>query len=156
VSKSDVSALEVAVEQVNIAAEMLNLDSGICDVLKKPTRALIVSVPIKRDNGEINVFTGYRVQHNKARGPYKGGIRYHPTVTLDEVTALAMWMTWKCAIVDIPYGGAKGGVRCNPKELSISELERLTRRYATMILNFIGPYQDVPAPDVYTDSQTMA
>ncbi len=152
----NISALEVAIQQIDIAAEMLNLESGICEMLKKPTRSLIVAVPIRRDNGEINVFTGVRVQHSKARGPYKGGIRYHPDVTLEEVTALAMWMTWKCAVVDIPYGGAKGGVRCNPKELSIGELERLTRRYTTMILNIIGPYQDVPAPDVYTDAQTMA
>ena len=152
----NISALEVAIQQIDIAAEMLNLESGICEMLKKPTRSVIVAVPIRRDNGEINVFTGVRVQHSKARGPYKGGIRYHPDVTLEEVTALAMWMTWKCAVVDIPYGGAKGGVRCNPKELSIGELERLTRRYTTMILNIIGPYQDVPAPDVYTDAQTMA
>jgi glutamate dehydrogenase/leucine dehydrogenase len=108
------------------------------------------------DNGNVKVFMGCRVQHNDARGPYKGGIRYHPDVTLSEVTALAMWMTWKCAIIDIPYGGAKGGVCCNPKEMSIGELERLTRRYASMLLDFIGPYQDVPAPDVYTDAQTMA
>ncbi|MDH5391457.1 MAG: glutamate dehydrogenase, partial [Candidatus Bathyarchaeota archaeon] len=110
---------------------MLNLESGICEMLKKPTKSLIVAVPIRRDNGEINVFTGVRVQHSKARGPYKGGIRYHPDVTLEEVTALAMWMTWKCAVADIPYGGAKGGIKCNPKELSIGELERLTRRYTT-------------------------
>jgi glutamate dehydrogenase/leucine dehydrogenase len=156
VSNGNISPLEAAIQQVDIAAEMLNLESGICEMLKKPTRSVIVAVPIKRDNGEINVFTGVRVQHSKARGPYKGGIRYHPDVTLEEVTALAMWMTWKCAVADIPYGGAKGGVRCNPKELSIGELERLTRRYTTMILNVIGPYQDVPAPDVYTDAQTMA
>ena len=150
------SPLEVAIRQLEITAEMLNLESGICEVLKKPKRSIIVSVPIKKDNGEVNVFTGFRVQHTDARGPYKGGIRYHPDVTLEEVTALAMWMTWKCAVVELPYGGAKGGVKCNPKELSIGELERLTRRYTTMILNFIGPYQDVPAPDVYTDAQTMA
>jgi glutamate dehydrogenase/leucine dehydrogenase len=150
------SALEVAIQQVDIAAEMLNLESGICEMLKKPSRSVIVAVPIRRDNGEISVFTGFRVQHSKARGAYKGGIRYHPDVTLEEVMALAMWMTWKCAVADIPYGGAKGGVRCNPRELSIGELERLTRRYTTMILNIIGPYQDVPAPDVYTDAQTMA
>jgi glutamate dehydrogenase/leucine dehydrogenase len=156
VSNGNITPLEVATKQVDIAAEMLNLESGICEMLKKPTRSVIVAVPIRRDNGEINAFTGFRVQHSKARGPYKGGLRYHPDVTLEEVTALAMWMTWKCAVADIPYGGAKGGVRCNPKELSIGELERLTRRYTTMILNIIGPYQDVPAPDVYTDAQTMA
>ena len=155
-SNGKINPLEVATKQVDIAAEMLNLESGICEMLKKPTRSVIVAVPIRRDNGEIDSFTGFRVQHSKARGPYKGGLRYHPDVTLEEVTALAMWMTWKCAVADIPYGGAKGGVRCNPKELSIGELERLTRRYTTMILNIIGPYQDVPAPDVYTDSQTMA
>lgn len=155
-SNGNMSALEVAIQQVDIAAEMLNLESGICEMLKKPSRSVIVAVPIRRDNGEISVFTGFRVQHSKARGAYKGGIRYHPDVTLEEVMALAMWMTWKCAVADIPYGGAKGGVRCNPRELSIGELERLTRRYTTMILNIIGPYQDVPAPDVYTDAQTMA
>lgn len=142
--------------QIDMAGEILNLDEGFCEMLKKPTRSVIVAVPIKRDNGDVNVFTGIRVQHSKVRGPYKGGIRYHPAVTLEEVTALAMWMTWKCAIADIPYGGAKGGVRCNPKELSMGEIERLTRRYATMILNVIGPYQDVPAPDLYTNEQTMA
>jgi glutamate dehydrogenase/leucine dehydrogenase len=156
VSEGNLSSLDVAIKQLEIAAEMLNLEPGICEYLKKPKRSLIVAVPIRRDNGEINVFKGFRVQHTDVRGPYKGGIRYHPDVTLEEVTALAMWMTWKCAVVEIPYGGAKGGVKCNPKELSIGELERLTRRYTTMILNFIGPYQDVPAPDVYTDAQTMA
>ncbi len=125
-------------------------------MLKCPKRSLIVSIIIKMDNGETGVFTGCRIQHNGARGPFKGGIRYHPNVTLDEVTALAMWMTWKCAVADIPYGGAKGGVCCNPKEMSKSELERLTRRYASLLLDFIGPYRDVPAPDVYTDAQTMA
>jgi glutamate dehydrogenase/leucine dehydrogenase len=135
---------------------MLDLDPGIIEILKKPKRSVMVSVPIRRDNGEIAVFTGVRVQHNDARGPYKGGIRYYPYVTLKVVTALAMWMTWKCAVAEIPYGGAKGGVRCNPKDLSIGEIERITRRYTTMMLNVIGPYQDVPAPDVYTDAQTMA
>jgi len=148
--------LNVALQQLSIAAEKLGLDSGIHEVLKHPKRALVVSVPIKMDNGGVQVFMGCRVQHSDARGPYKGGIRYHPDVTLDEVTALAMWMTWKCAVVDIPYGGAKGGVCCNPKQMSIGELERLTRRYATMILDLIGPYRDVPAPDVYTNAQTMA
>jgi len=150
------NSLNVALEQLSIAAEKLGLDPGIHEVLKHPKRALVVSVPIKMDNGQIQVFMGCRVQHSDARGPYKGGIRYHPDVTLDEVTALAMWMTWKCAVVDIPYGGAKGGVCCNPKQLSVGELERLTRRYTTMILDLIGPYRDVPAPDVYTNAQTMA
>ena len=155
-SHENISALEAARQQVDLASEMLNMDSGMSELLKRPERSAIVAVPVKRDNGEINVFTGFRVQHSRSRGPYKGGIRYHPNVTLEEVTALAMWMTWKCAIADIPYGGAKGGIKCNPPELSIGELERLTRRYTTEILNIIGPYQDVPAPDVYTNSQTMA
>ncbi|MEM3730816.1 MAG: Glu/Leu/Phe/Val dehydrogenase [Candidatus Bathyarchaeia archaeon] len=150
------SALDTALEQLKIAAEKLNLDPGIHEMLKHPKRSLIVSVTIKMDNGEIGTFTGCRVQHNDARGPFKGGIRYHPNVTLDEVTALAMWMTWKCAVVDIPYGGAKGGICCNPKKMSASEIERLTRRYTSLILDVIGPYRDVPAPDVYTDAQTMA
>jgi glutamate dehydrogenase/leucine dehydrogenase len=134
----------------------MDLDKGIHEFLKHPKRSLIVSVPVRRDNGDINVFMGCRVQHNDARGPYKGGIRYHPNVTVDEVTALAMWMTWKCAVVDIPYGGAKGGVACNPKQLSAKEVESITRRLTTMLFEVIGPYQDVPAPDVYTDGQTMA
>jgi len=150
------SSLDVALQQLDTTAERLDLDSGVHEILKHPKRALIVSLPIRMDNGGTSVFMGCRVQHNDARGPFKGGIRYHPSVTLDEVTALAMWMTWKCAVVDIPYGGAKGGICCNPKELSISELERLTRRYTSMILDLIGPHRDVPAPDVYTDSQTMA
>jgi glutamate dehydrogenase/leucine dehydrogenase len=150
------SALCVACEQLNIAAEKLKLDPGIHEMLKHPKRSLIVSITIKMDNGETGTFIGCRVQHNDARGPFKGGIRYHPNVSLDEVTALSMWMTWKCAVVDIPYGGAKGGVCCNPKEMSRGELERMTRRYTTLILDIIGPYRDVPAPDVYTDAQTMA
>jgi len=150
------SALDTALEQLRIAAEKLKLDPGIHEMLKHPKRSLIVSVTIKMDNGKIGTFLGCRVQHNDARGPFKGGIRYHPNVSLDEVTALAMWMTWKCAVVDIPYGGAKGGVCCNPKEMSQGELERLTRRYTSLILDVIGPYRDVPAPDVYTDAQTMA
>jgi glutamate dehydrogenase/leucine dehydrogenase len=147
---------DVALQQLRIAAEHLNLDPGIHEVLKHPKRALIVSLPVKMDDGLVRVFLGCRVQHNDARGPFKGGVRYHPDVTLDEITALAMWMTWKCAVVDIPYGGAKGGVCCSPKDMSRQELERLTRRYTTMILDLIGPYRDVPAPDVYTDEQTMA
>ena len=135
---------------------MLNLDPGILEILKTPRRTLVVSIPVRMDSGETRVFTGYRVQHNGSRGPFKGGIRYHPKVTLEEVTALAMWMTWKSAVLDIPYGGSKGGVVCDPKQMSRHELEALTRRYTTMILDFIGPYKDVPAPDVYTDEQTMA
>ena len=150
------TALAVACEQLRIAAEKLNLELGIHEMLRHPKRSLVVSITVKMDNNETCVFTGCRVQHWDARGPFKGGIRYHPNVTLDEVTALAMWMTWKCAVADIPYGGAKGGVCCNPKEMSKGELERLTRRYTSLLLDFIGPYRDVPAPDVYTDAQTMA
>ncbi|MEM4188691.1 MAG: Glu/Leu/Phe/Val dehydrogenase [Candidatus Hadarchaeum sp.] len=124
--------------------------------MKYPRREIIVSVPIRMDNGEIKVFTGYRVQHCHARGPFKGGIRYHPKVDLDEVKALAMWMTWKCAVVDIPYGGAKGGIAVDTKQLSRGEIERLTRRYTAMLFDDIGPFKDVPAPDMYTDAQTMA
>jgi len=155
-SEAKTNPLEAARHQLNIAAEHLGLDAGIHEVLKYPKRALIASLPVKMDDGIVKVFSGCRVQHSDARGPFKGGVRYHPDVTLDEITALAMLMTWKCAVVDIPYGGAKGGVCCNPKEMSTKELERLTRRYATMILDLIGPYRDVPAPDVYTDEQTMA
>ena len=155
-SKAKPNPLDVALHQLGMAAEHLNLDSGIHEVLKYPKRALIVSLPVKMDDGTVKVFEGCRVQHSDARGPFKGGSRYHPDVTLDEITALAMLMTWKCAVVDIPDGGAKGGVCCNPKEMSQNELERLTRRYTTMISDLIGPYRDVPAPDVYTDEQIMA
>jgi len=155
-SEAKPNPLKAVLHQLSIAVEHLGLDAGIHEVLKQPKRALIVSLPVKMDDGTVKVFLGCRVQHNDARGPFKGGVRYHPDVTLDEITALAMLMTWKCAVVDIPYGGAKGGVCCNPKKMSIGELERLTRRYATMILDLIGPYRDVPAPDVYTDEQTMA
>ena len=143
-------------KQIDLANEYLKLDNGIIEILKKPKRILEVAIPVKLDNGETNVFTGYRVQHNDARGPCKGGIRYHPDVTLGEVKALATWMTWKCSVVDIPLGGGKGGIICNPKELSISENERLTRGFANQIADFIGPYKDIPAPDVYTNPQTMA
>jgi len=150
------SPYSVALEQLRLAAEKLNLDQGIHEMLKTPKRSLTVAVSIKMDDGKIGVFKGCRVQHMDARGPFKGGIRYHPNVTLDEVTALSMWMTWKCSVMDIPYGGAKGGICCNPKKMSRRELENLTRRYTSMIFDIIGPYRDVPAPDVYTDSQTMA
>jgi glutamate dehydrogenase/leucine dehydrogenase len=146
----------IAQKQFETAAEHLKLDRGMRDVLKAPKRQLIVSIPVKMDNGDLRVFEGFRVQHNIARGPAKGGIRYHPGVTLDEVKALASWMTWKCATVNIPYGGGKGGVIVNPKELSQNELERLTRRFASEISIIIGPEQDIPAPDVYTNAQTMA
>ena len=147
---------QMAIKQLERAAELINLEDWILEYLKHPKRVVIVSIPVRMDDGEVKVFTGYRVQHCDARGPCKGGIRYHPNVTLDEVKALAMWMTWKTAVVNIPYGGAKGGVRCDPTRMSRGELERLTRRYTAAILDVIGPYQDVPAPDVYTDEQTMA
>ncbi|MEM2979593.1 MAG: Glu/Leu/Phe/Val dehydrogenase, partial [Methanomassiliicoccales archaeon] len=147
---------QMATEQIENVGRLLRLEEGMIEFLKKPQRELTVRFPVKMDNGEIKIFTGFRVQHNFARGPCKGGIRYHPNVTLDEVRALSIWMTWKCAVMGLPYGGAKGGVICNPKELSKSELERLTRRFTTEISSFIGPERDIPAPDVYTDSQTMA
>lgn len=125
-------------------------------MIRSPERVLAVTIPVRMDNGHIRCFEGYRVQHNTARGPAKGGIRYHPSVTLDEVKALSTWMTWKCAVVNIPFGGGKGGVACNPKEMSIGEIERLTRRYTAAILPIIGPGQDIPAPDVYTNPQIMA
>ncbi len=147
---------EVAQQQFDLAADRLNLDPGLRRVLREPRRELIVHFPVKMDDGAVQVFTGYRVQHNLGRGPAKGGIRYHQAVTLDEVKALAMWMTWKCAVVGIPYGGGKGGVIVDPKQLSQRELEGLTRRYATEISIIIGPERDIPAPDVNTNSQTMA
>lgn len=150
------TALTVALEQLKLAAEKLELDPGIYEMLKKPKRTLIVSVTIKMDDCSIGVFNGCRVQHWDVRGPFKGGVRYHPDLTIDDVTALAMWMTWKCAIADLPYGGAKGGIACNPKKMSQGELERLTRRYVSLIFDYLGPHRDVPAPDVYTNEQTMA
>lgn len=152
--KSD--PFDAVLKQIDMVAEKLKLDPSIVEKLKHPRKIVIVSVPIKMDDGTVKVFTGYRVQYDMVRGPYKGGIRYHPDVNLSEIKALAAWMTWKCAVMDIPYGGAKGGIACNPKEMSKGELERLTRRYTAMILDEIGPYKDVPAPDVYTDAQTMA
>jgi len=147
---------EVALENFDLAANALDLDENIRAMIKYPERILQVSVPVRMDTGKIVRFEGYRVQHSTTRGPAKGGIRFHPNVTLDEVKALATWMTWKCAVVNIPFGGAKGGVTCNPKRLSLGELERLTRRYATSIVPLIGPEKDIPAPDVYTTPQIMA
>lgn len=138
------------------AARLLGIEDGMCKVLRSPSRELTVSIPVQLDDGRIEVFTGYRVQHSIARGPAKGGIRFAPDVTLDEVRALAAWMTWKCAVVNIPFGGGKGGVICDPSVLSQSELERITRRYTAEILDFIGPERDVPAPDMNTNEQTMA
>jgi glutamate dehydrogenase (NAD(P)+) len=145
-----------ALSQLDEAAATLNLDPGVHDVLRNPKRVLTVAVPIRHDDDVVRVYTGFRVHHNTSRGPSKGGIRYHPDVDIDEVKALAMWMTWKCAIVGIPYGGAKGGVVVDPKALSTRELEKLTRRYAAEILPLIGPDRDIPAPDVGTDAQIMA
>jgi glutamate dehydrogenase/leucine dehydrogenase len=153
---STINPFEVALEQLDEAAKLIKLDNGLHQILAHPKRVLIVSIPVRLDNEEIRVFTGFRSQHNDARGPYKGGIRYHPQVTIDEVKALSMWMTWKCAIADIPYGGGKGGVICNPKQMSDLELERMTRRYAYAIADIIGPHTDIPAPDVYTGGKEMA
>src|SRR6059058_3018890 len=152
----DLNSFRIAMRQFDTAAEKCGLDPGMREVLRRPRRALLLSLPVKMDDGTLHVFDGFRVQHNSARGPCKGGIRYHPAVTFDEVKALASWMTWKCAIVNIPFGGAKGGIVCDPHKLSKDELERLTRRYAYEISPIIGPDKDIPAPDVYTDSQTMA
>ncbi len=146
----------IAQQQFDEAADLLDLPENIRNVLRVPQRELTVNFPVKMDDGTIEMFTGYRVQHNLGRGPVKGGIRYHPDVDLDEVRALAMWMTWKCALVNIPYGGAKGGVIVDPKKLSLAELERLTRRFATEISILLGPEKDIPAPDVNTNAQVMA
>jgi glutamate dehydrogenase/leucine dehydrogenase len=150
------NAYELALENFDAAADVLGLDNDTREMIKYPERVLIVTVPVRMDDGHIHRFEAYRVQHSSVRGPAKGGLRYHPQVTLDEVKALATWMTWKCAVVNIPFGGAKGGVTCDPKHMSQSELEHLTRRYTSAILPLIGPKQDIPAPDVYTNSQTMA
>jgi glutamate dehydrogenase (NAD(P)+) len=147
---------EAQAARFDLAAKKLNLDAGIWKVLRYPTREIIVHIPVQMDDGRIEVFTGYRVQHSVARGPAKGGIRYAPDVSLDEVRALASWMTWKCAVVNIPFGGAKGGVICDPKHMSQGELERMTRRYTASLIEFIGPEKDVPAPDMNTNEQTMA
>jgi glutamate dehydrogenase/leucine dehydrogenase len=147
---------DMALETFDRAADLLELEWDIREHIKYPERILIVNFPVRMDDGRVRHFEGYRVQYSTARGPAKGGIRYHPSVTLDEVKALAFWMTWKCAIVNIPFGGGKGGVICNPKEMSEGELERLTRRYTAEILPLIGPEKDIPAPDVYTNPQVMA
>jgi glutamate dehydrogenase (NAD(P)+) len=150
------SALESALLQLENAASVLGLDDGLHKLLATPRRSLEVAVPLRRDDGTLEVLQGYRVQHNLSRGPAKGGIRFHPHTNMDEVRALAMWMTWKCALIGIPYGGAKGGVAVDPLSLSRNELERVTRRYASEIIPIIGPEKDIPAPDVGTDEQTMA
>jgi glutamate dehydrogenase (NAD(P)+) len=150
------NAYDVALENFDLAANALELDDNVRAMIKYPERILSVSVPVRMDSGKTVRFEGYRVQHSTLRGPAKGGIRFHPNVTVDEVKALATWMTWKCAVVNIPFGGGKGGVTCNPKALSLGELERLSRRYASAILPLIGPEKDIPAPDVYTTPQIMA
>ncbi|MEU0567579.1 Glu/Leu/Phe/Val dehydrogenase [Nonomuraea sp. NPDC005983] len=149
-------ALDSALHQLAQAADHLGLDDGLRTMLATPRRSLTVSVPVRREDGRMDVVQGFRVQHNVSRGPAKGGIRFHPSTDIHEVTALAMWMTWKCALVGIPYGGAKGGVAVDPGALTVLELERLTRRYVNEILPLIGPEKDIPAPDVGTDEQTMA
>jgi glutamate dehydrogenase/leucine dehydrogenase len=151
-----INPFEVALKQLEEASKILNLEKGMLEILSNPKRILTVSIPTRMDDDTIKVFTGFRSQHNDARGPHKGGIRYHPDVTLDEVKALSMWMTWKCAIANIPYGGGKGGIICNPKQMSENELERMTRRFAYLIADIIGPYKDIPAPDVYTGGKEMA
>ncbi len=150
------NSFEMAKKQVDIAAKYLDLDPGSIEKLKSTKRELIVHFPVQMDDGNLKIFTGYRIQHNVARGPAKGGIRFHPHVDLDEMRALAMWMTWKSAVVNIPFGGAKGGVQCNPKEMSLHEIEHLTRRFTWEISLMLGPEQDIAAPDVYTNPQVMA
>ena len=152
----EINPWEAQSARFDFAAQKLNLDEGLWKLLRSPSREIIVHFPVTMDDGRIEMFTGFRVQHNIARGPCKGGIRYAPDVTLDEVRALASWMTWKCAVVNIPFGGAKGGVICDPHTMSKGELERMTRRYTSEIIEFIGPEKDVPAPDVNTNEQTMA
>ncbi len=154
--EQEINPWEAQAARFDYAAQKLNLDEGLWKVLRYPAREIIVHIPVMLDNGKIEVFTGYRVQHSIARGPGKGGIRYSPDVSLDEVRALASWMTWKCAVVNIPFGGAKGGVICDPKKMSQGELERMTRRYTSELIEFIGPEKDVPAPDMNTNEQTMA
>jgi len=152
----NINPFEIAMRNFDTAADKLGLDENMRNRIKHPVRALIVSIPVRMDDGRVRRFEGYRVQHSTMRGPAKGGVRYHPQVNLDEVKALATWMTWKCAISGIPYGGGKGGICCNPKEMSPAELERMTRRYIIEIMPIIGPEKDIPAPDVYTNAQTMA
>jgi glutamate dehydrogenase (NAD(P)+) len=154
--REDLNPFHIAQLQFDMAAELLKLENGVRQILRVPRRILEVSIPVEMDNGQTKIFTGFRVQHNVARGPAKGGIRYHPNVSLDEVKALASWMTWKTATVNVPFGGGKGGIICDPKRMSKGEIERMTRRYAYEILPIIGPETDIPAPDVYTDAQTMA
>src|SRR5436853_260863 len=154
--EQEINPWEAQAARFDLAANKLNLDEGLWKVLRYPNREIILHIPVAMDNGSLEVFTGFRVQHSIARGPAKGGIRYSPDVTLDEIRALASWMTWKCAVVNIPFGGAKGGVICDPHKMSMGELERMTRRYTAELIEFIGPEKDVPAPDVNTNEQVMA
>jgi len=154
--EQEINPWEAQAARFDLAAQKLNLDEGLWKVLRYPNREVIVHIPVAMDDGHLEVFTGFRVQHSIARGPAKGGIRYSPDVTLDEVRALASWMTWKCAVVNIPFGGAKGGVICDPHKMSMGELERMTRRYTAELIEFIGPEKDVPAPDINTNEQIMA
>jgi glutamate dehydrogenase (NAD(P)+) len=154
--EQEINPWEAQAARFDIAAQKLDLDEGLQKILRYPTREIIVHIPVALDNGKLEVYTGFRVQHSIARGPGKGGIRYSPDVTLDEVRALASWMTWKCAVVNIPFGGAKGGVICDPHKMSMGELERMTRRYTAELIEFIGPEKDVPAPDINTNEQVMA
>jgi len=154
--EQEINPWEAQSARFDFAAQKLNLDEGLWKVLRYPNRELIVHIPVSMDNGKLEVFTGFRVQHSIARGPAKGGVRYSPDVTLDEVRALASWMTWKCAVVNIPFGGAKGGIICDPHKMSQGELERMTRRYTAELVEFIGPEKDVPAPDMNTNEQIMA
>jgi glutamate dehydrogenase (NAD(P)+) len=154
--EQELNPWEAQAARFDFAAQKLNLDEGLWKILRYPNREIIVHIPVSLDNGTLEVFTGFRVQHSIARGPAKGGVRYAPDVTLDEVRALASWMTWKCAVVNIPFGGAKGGIIVDPKKLSLTELEKLTRRYTAELIEFLGPEKDVPAPDMNTNEQTMA
>jgi len=154
--EQELNPWEAQAARFDFAAQKLNLDDGLVKILRYPQREIIVHIPVAMDNGTLEVFTGFRVQHSIARGPAKGGVRYSPDVTLDEVRALASWMTWKCAVVNIPFGGAKGGIIVDPKKMSQAELEKMTRRYTAELIEFLGPEKDVPAPDVNTNEQTMA
>src|SRR5436853_1414252 len=154
--EQELNPWEAQAARFDFAAQKLNLNEGLWKILRYPSREIIVHIPVSMDDGRLEVFTGFRVQHSIARGPAKGGLRYSPDVNLDEVRALAAWMTWKCAVVNIPFGGAKGGIICDPREMSPVELERLTRRYTAELLDFIGPERDVPAPDMNTNEQVMA
>jgi glutamate dehydrogenase (NAD(P)+) len=153
---AELNPWEAQAARFDFAAQKLNLDQGLWKILSVPSREITVHIPVQMDNGKLEVFTGYRVQHSIARGPAKGGVRFSPEVNIDEVRALAAWMTWKCAVVNIPFGGAKGGIICDPKHMSRGELERMTRRYTAELIEFFGPEKDVPAPDMNTNEQTMA